>query len=395
VNGFIKAVVLNMDIQSPNIRGLDGLRGLAASAVFAVHYHQIVDFDIQLGLFDSYRLFPNGKYGVALFFILSGMLLSLPYWRSIVAQSPWPVMKTYMVRRLARIVPAYYLALTVLILINGLWRVPGGWIDIALHYSFLFNFTEFSIFSINPPFWSLAVEMQFYLILPLIFLVMRRFSPWQACAFLILGGVVAYGLHYWVMSAVTHIVPWPDNVLLTWIRPYGAVVTHSLLANLPLFIFGVVAGWLFICLNQRAACYTDSQRRWSEAGFWCCLVLLFTLLSSELGEKIQVSYARYGLPLIPLLLTVLVVCTPFTRVANKIIDSAVLRRLGLISYGVYIYHLPCLDWVDRTMLQYGWDAPEHWLVLGLASVILTLIIASLSYLIIERPILKWVKSSHS
>ena len=386
---------MSICIKCRTIRGLDGLRGLAACAVFVVHYHQIVDFDLQFGLFDSYHFFPNGKHGVALFFILSGLLLSLPFWQSLASRTPWPIMKTYMVRRLARIFPAYYLALTMLILMSGLWLVPGGWTDIVLHYSFLFNFTEFSIFSINPPFWTLAVEMQFYLILPLIFCIMRRLSPWQACTVLLLIGLLTYGLHYWVVSSVTRIVPWPGNVALTWIRPYGAVVTHSLLAHLPLFIFGVVAGWLFIYLNQQYARHADFQRRCSEFSFWCCLVLLFLLLSSELGEKIQVSYGRYGLPLIPLLLAVLVVSTPFTLFANKILDSTLLRRLGLISYGIYIYHLPCLNWVDRTMQQYGWDSPEHWLVLGGSSVILTLMIASLSYLIIERPVLNWVKSSHS
>jgi peptidoglycan/LPS O-acetylase OafA/YrhL len=385
---------LSIDVKSRTIRGLDGLRGLAACAVFLVHYQQIVDFDFKIGPLDSYQLFPNGKYGVALFFILSGLLLSLPFWQSLSCSTPWPKMKRYIVRRSARILPAYYLALTVLILINGLWRAPEGWIDIALHYSFLFNFSEFSIFSINAPFWTLAVEMQFYFILPLLFLFARQMSPWQVFSGLLLLGLLVYSLHYWVVSTTTRTILWPGSDTLMWIRPYGAVLTHSLLAHLPIFLLGVAGGWLFIWLDRCPEHYADSRCRWSDACFWSCLLLLLGLLGTEAGDRVQVPYGQYGLPLIPLLLTLLVLCAPFTRFANKILDSTLLRRLGILSYGIYIYHLPCLYFVDSAMLSYGWNAPEHWLVLGSTSILLTIMIASISYLAVERPVLRWVKSSH-
>ena len=105
------------------LRGLDGLRGLAALAVFGVHYNQIVDIDVQIGPFDFYLLLVNGEYGVALFFILSGLLLSQPFWKSVLYHADWPNVKTYVIRRLARILPAYYLALTLLIILESHLRV--------------------------------------------------------------------------------------------------------------------------------------------------------------------------------------------------------------------------------------------------------------------------------
>ena len=92
------------------LSGLDGLRGLAALAVFGVHYNQIVDVDVQVGPFDLYLLLVNGKYGVALFFILSGLLLSQPFWKSVIYGASWPDTRAYFKRRLARILPAYILA---------------------------------------------------------------------------------------------------------------------------------------------------------------------------------------------------------------------------------------------------------------------------------------------
>ena len=127
-------------------RGLHGLRGFAALAIFGVHYNQIVDVDFYFGEFDLYLLLKNGEYGVGLFFILSGVLLSQPFWQSIIHQHQWPSTTSYFIHRAARIIPAYYVALTILILASGYWRFPQAWPDILLHYSFLFNYKIFNFF---------------------------------------------------------------------------------------------------------------------------------------------------------------------------------------------------------------------------------------------------------
>ena len=64
--------------------------------------------------------------------------------------------------------PAYYVCLTALIIMGR----DGGTVDIALHYAFLHNFSEASIYSINEPFWTLAVQAQFYLVLPVLLLML-------------------------------------------------------------------------------------------------------------------------------------------------------------------------------------------------------------------------------
>ncbi len=380
-------------IQAPrceHIGGLDGLRGLAALAVFAVHFNQIVEFDAQIGRFDLYRLLANGEYGVALFFVLSGLLLGMPFWRAIVSRAKWPSIKVYTLRRLARILPAYYLALTALVLLTGLWRHPQAWVDIALHYSFLFNYAEFSIFSINPPFWTLAVEIQFYLLLPVIFVLLRGVAPRWILAGLVLLAVAAYGIHYWLVGAVTRTVPWPGSPWLTWIRPYGAVVTRSLLAHLPHFLIGVMAGWGLIHLQQWEAATAAKRTLWSEAVFWLCLLVILVLLGTEAGDAVSIPHGRYGLPLVPLLLAALALTAPFTRIAGGLLDSRIIRGLGILSYGIYIYHLPCLNLVDQTMARMGFDARTHWLALGAAALMLTLAVAAASYRLLERPVLNAV-----
>ena len=77
-------------IRRRRIEGLDGLRALAALGVFGVHPDQIVRFTGKIGPNELPRLLANGNHGVALFFTLSGFLLSMPFWRARMSRSPIP-----------------------------------------------------------------------------------------------------------------------------------------------------------------------------------------------------------------------------------------------------------------------------------------------------------------
>ncbi|MCK4783838.1 MAG: acyltransferase [Desulfobacteraceae bacterium] len=373
------------------ISGLDGLRALAALAVFGVHYNQIVRFNYHVGPISIPTLLANGNHGVSLFFTLSGFLLSLPFWRAMASGDPLPSMRVYTLRRIARILPAYYVALTTLIFLGNLWRIPDARMDIILHYTFLFNYTEFSIFSINPPFWTLAIETQFYLLLPCIFLLIRKFSTYKPWGVIIFLGIGAYWLHYWLISTVSCIVPWPFNPWLTWIRPYGAVLSHSILANLPHFLIGIAAGKLYLDLDQKIDSSHRVVRYTSESVFWLCFLAVLFLLGTGYIEKIEAPHAPYGLPVVPLLLAAMIFTAPMTHVAKRIVDGFVLRKLGAISYGIYIYHLPCLNTIDRYMTTFGMDASKHWVIFGLLGIVFSILISVASFVAVEKPIIKFVR----
>lgn len=373
--------------EATRIAGLDGLRAVAALAVFGVHFNQVVELDAEIGPLSLYRLLANGEHGVALFFGLSGFLLSLPFWRAMLDGASFPSLRSYALRRATRILPAYYVCLTVLVLWSGLWRVPGAALDILLHATFVFNFAEFSILSINAPFWTLAVEVQFYLLLPLIFMLLWRKTPAAAIAGMVTLGVASYAGHYWLLGAVTGVIEWPLDPGLIWIRPYGAVLNHSLLGHLPHFLLGMIAGRIFLYLRPERGGKPPPWQA-AELAFWSVGLAVFLLLATELGDAVQVSRGRYGLPLIPLLITVVILLTPFTRFARALLDSLPLRGLGALSYGIYIYHLPCLNGLDRFLREQQVDAAQHPLLFGTAALLITLAVASLSYLAVERPLLR-------
>lgn len=374
--------------QKDRIRGLDGLRALAALSVYGVHFNQIVRVDYHIGPFDLYRLLVNGDHGVSLFFTLSGFLLGLPFWRAMEAGKPLPSLKGYFVRRCARIIPSYYIALTSLIVLSSLYKMPGALADILLHYSFLFTLTEFSIFSINPPFWSIAVEMQFYLLLPCIFVFLRRWPAWKGVIGLLVMSLAAYFLHFLLAGSISRIIAWPFQPWLTWVHPYGAVLTHSLFAFVPHFFLGLTAGWGYLQISNKQTSYHAKIKGAAELVFWFSLVSILVILSTGLEEVIQIPHGRYSLPVVPLLLTALILSAPFSGFAGQCLVSFPLCLLGTLSYGIYLYHYPCLSQVDKYMAKFNMDAAEHWLLFALLSFLLTVLIAVVSFIVIERPLLR-------
>ncbi len=381
---------MDSNTSDPNFyyKGLHGLRGLAALAVFGVHYNQIVDIEFYLGEFDLYLLLKNGEYGVGLFFILSGFLLSQPFWHTIFHKKPWPNITYYFISRAARILPAYYVALTLIILSTGYWRFTEAWPDILLHYSFTFNYAEFSIFSINAPFWSLAVELQFYCLLPLIFWFLRKQSAILVSFYLLLFASLSYGLHLVIISQVDASIIWPTNDMLTWIRPHGAVVTHSLLGHIPHFSIGILTGGFLYKLKLSQSNFFVQGSGYFDAIFTLCICVIFLLLSTSLGNYIQMPFGRYGLPLIPILMALLIFSAPATKYIVRFLEGYVIKMIGKLSYGIYIYHLPALIFVDETMARLHRDASEQWYLLLFFSIIFTLLLSMLSFYLIEQPVLK-------
>ena len=112
-----------------------------------MHFQQHVRLSAAFGPFELPRLLENGNTGVALFFALSGFLLGLPLWECIHSHRDFPPLRAYWAKRLARVVPAYFICLTVLIVLNRDWENPDPWRDIVLHYAFLLNYRQASIAS--------------------------------------------------------------------------------------------------------------------------------------------------------------------------------------------------------------------------------------------------------
>ena len=371
---------------SNHIPGLDGLRALACLAVFGVHFQQTVSLTGSIGPFDLARFLENGNTGVALFFILSGFLLSLPFWRSLERAEPAPRWRTFWIKRAARILPAYFLCLTLLVLHNRLWEQTGEGTNLLLHYLLLFNYSPQHIFAINPPFWTLAVEVQFYALLPLVFLLIAAFPRWFRMPVVVGLAVLAYVAQIGMIQCVPCREWWPWNGQNNVAQ--NPVFTYSLLAHLPHFLLGVLGGGGHAALQAARRRHFFAVQGGVEGGVWIAAVLVFVILATPLDSQLSIPFGRYNLPVVPVLLTLIVLGTSHTILLRALLELTPVRWLGQVSYGVYIYHLPILNVVGRRMQNYGLEVKEHWLVLLVVALALTLAMAALSFYLVERPIFR-------
>ena len=370
---------------SNHISGLDGLRALACLAVFGVHFQQSVSLQGSLGPFDLARFLENGHTGVALFFTLSGFLLSIPFWRSLERAEPVPRWRTFWLKRAIRILPAYFLCLTMLVAHNRLWEQTGEGHNILLHYMLLFNYSPQYIYSINPPFWTLAVEVQFYALLPLIFLVIAAF-PRRAQLAVVAGlAVLAYVTCLWTIQCGSCREWWPWSGQND--PTQNPVFTHSLLAHLPHFLLGVLGASVSAIFRAMSSRHFFAVQGAAEVLFWVATVVVLVILATPLDTELAIPYGRYNLPFVPVLLALIVLSTSYTVLARALLELTPVRWIGQVSYGVYIYHLPILNIVARYMGTAGLEAKEHWRILLAAALALTLTVAAISYHLVERPVL--------
>jgi len=155
---------------------VDGLRSVAILSV--VFFHANVNYifyagapDVALGAAFN-RLVHAGEYGVMLFFVISGFILSIPFARQHLEGASRVNLKKYLVRRITRLEPPYIFALIVLFLISAIRmrsfeRFPNFLASSVYIHNILYEKTSTILFVA----WSLEVEVQFYLLAPLISLV--------------------------------------------------------------------------------------------------------------------------------------------------------------------------------------------------------------------------------
>jgi peptidoglycan/LPS O-acetylase OafA/YrhL len=158
---------------------LDGVRAFACLIVIWFHIYRIPR-DLQIwnpppsahALLNSFLYF--GKYGVTLFFVLSGFLLFMPFGKALLFEKTWPSMRQYYMRRIFRILPAYYLSLILIVLLfQRQYLQPQHWSELGLFLVFLMDSSHATFKQLNAPFWTLAIEWQYYMLLPWLVLGMR------------------------------------------------------------------------------------------------------------------------------------------------------------------------------------------------------------------------------
>lgn len=351
---------------------IDGLRGIAALSVFVFHawlYTLPVVDAAGAERTPATDLIRELRLGLVLFFILSGFLLYRAWASAALGRRSAPGRATYAVHRIGRIIPAYWLAIIGSIaMLYPIAGSPGVRLPppelLPLFFVFAQNFSPQTLLKLDPPMWTLAVEACFYVLLPLFgWLALRGRATGRAQlavpAALLLIGVGFNG------SLVAFD---PDD--LRW--------SKSLLAMLPYFAVGMGAAVLVAGRRPTAA-----QARALVAGGLALVTVNVALqVSAGRGADI-VDFLRVIRDLPAALGFAMLICLAATT-APRSLAWKPLAWCGLISYGLYLWHVPVLL-VLRAGGLLPLDVPGATLV-GLP---VSLLAGWLSFRFVEAPAIAW------
>ena len=366
---------------------LDLLRALAAAMVVLTHVAFWTGAD---HLDVSGPLLARGDAGVAVFFAISAFLLLRPFLRAGLAGTPMPDLRRYAVRRAARILPGYWVALAAVLLVAALApRRTGGVgspLDVVLHVVLLQGYSGRSYQSFSQT-WSLTTEVTFYVLVPLIGTALGRLARRPRRVWAVLGGTLLLGLCAQGASAA-----W------TGVDPHSGagVLATSVLGHAGWFAAGAA---LAVLAETGDSGVPASVRRWldfSGANPGVVVLgaaLLFLLAATPLAGPVDLhaptaaeAVTKELLYTAIAALLVLAATSPVRgTVARAAAGSPAARWLGDASYPVFLWHVLALQVVylltSRSLFTGAFTATL------IAATALSVLVARASVALVERPVL--------
>jgi peptidoglycan/LPS O-acetylase OafA/YrhL len=364
----------------PDTSFLNAFRALAALWVVLAHC-MIWGGQNVLGI-------PNAKLAVDLFMMLSGFLMM--YTIDNEAARGRPSWRNFYIRRYFRIAPAYYLSLVLLAaladqhlsgaemfqsLSPGQWPEGGTYdpentdlsaISMVLHFTFLFGLSPDYSFSTMLPDWSLSLEMQFYLVFPVLYTLARRHSLLAVAA---------------VASAICFVFIFGYNrgVRYDWWSRFDE--PSLLLLKLPVFMVGML---IYEARRSRPVLHlvlAAATLFWATRGYgwegWWLMALFAAMVPCWLRDA-------------PVIL-------------SRVFTSRPIAFLSDCSYSVYLFHLFALTLVGAplltALLASGWARPGSILVMTAVVLVISYSLSWAVYNLVERPGIsigkRWIRRRRS
>lgn len=343
---------------------LDGLRGIAVLLVVMTHSKRLLGLSWDQAIVGHYFQAAGtiyGRTGVYLFFILSSFLLTGQMLRETIDLKHIKTWINYGLKRVLRIYPLYLFVLAVYTIFPGFKFTLG-------------NFTAHVILqeALNH-FWTIVVEFKYYLFFPFVILIIAVLlkRDFKASVLFLLTAII-------VTEGANNVVDFTSRL--------------SILPHIPIFLLGSLAAVVNTKLTAVLDPANPKQQRWMSILANSSLVLIVfnfpTLLSRPLWDTVfQANYVRLSAnhgfyTYQAILLCILLVSHLHTDGwIKKVLENVALRFVGVVSFGVYLWHIAVLGYVEAYLKAPGFI--QYVAVFGA-----TILLSSVTYLLFEKPFMK-------
>jgi peptidoglycan/LPS O-acetylase OafA/YrhL len=372
-----------LDLLDNRFPALHGLRVIAIISVVAYHVTWIFGGEQKIQLDPTF--FAQSLtvfFGMDLFFVLSGFLIGSILLRS--SQLGAQVLRRFYLRRVFRTFPSYYLVLTFLAVAFPLTAHQRHHLPIEYVYGTNFLPLERGQ-TVMFWGWSLGLEEQFYLVVPLLFILLRKLRDDRA-RIAVLSAMVLSALVVRLVIFLRY-RPWKDAVL------YGALYFRTHTRFDPL-----VAGILLAVVHKA---YGKEIAKWLQTPFHQALLALpalgclwFLLFPGMFGvESIQfVHVFAWGTVTSLMYLAAVPLALYGDGVVCRWLSSPVFRRMATVGYGVYLVHIPIIDHImvpaAKAAQDHHWSMMVVWPMAVTATMMLSLAVAYALHVLVEKPSLR-------
>ncbi len=373
-----------LDLLDNRYPALHGMRFWAILSVVQFHITFILAAEQQIPIEETFTgISQSIFFGMDLFFILSGFLIGSILLRSLEVSGTQNVRRFY-VRRVFRTFPSYYVVLTFLVLTTVL--TAGQRAHLWYEYTYLTNFSSLHRDQIVMFWgWSLALEEQFYLVVPLLMLLLHRIrSDRGRIIVLVVLALSALGSR---IGVYLHGHPWNDLELYsavyfrTYTR-YDTILTGIILAIVEMRYGARIGEWLKHPFHRALLAL--------PAFFFLWIVIHPVILGDEYLQRVRLFIWGTGTSLMyfPALLLIL----HGDGWVQRFLSAPIYRRLATLGYGVYLVHIPVIDRVLVPIAHGLHDGGMSMAILWPLSLVgvtaVSFVIAYLLHVFVEKPSLR-------
>ncbi len=344
---------------------LDGLRFVAIFFVFLYHLNlNVAPPGTSRPTSFFFTLTENLNVGVPLFFVISGMILGMPFARYWLKGGTAVSMKRYFMRRVTRLEPPYIIALLLMFTLKRIGHhgtIPEMLPHLGASILYLHNLIYGQLSTISSVAWSREVEVQFYILAPLLALIFAVRRPWLRRG-IIVGVILAAA--FWTPYNVT--VHTPTNTA-SWMRGLSVV------GNIQYFLTGFLLAEAFLLVPP-----ATSRRRWWD---------LVSLAGWPLFAIGLVTANSFVLTVLPLIILPLYFAAFYGPGSAWLCGRLWVASIGGMCYSIYLLHAYAIVLIGMVTERIGRDLSfdARMAIQSALMMPIVLAICTVYYRLVEQP----------